>query len=57
LAPPPTKTSPELRVELTDGTVVTGVLAQDHFMIETKYGNVRVPVESIRRIEPASTTD
>ncbi|MFN9368461.1 MAG: hypothetical protein ACK6CT_06785 [Planctomycetia bacterium] len=43
--------SATVRVELTDGSKVTGQLDQGELVIKTEYGTLRVPVDRLRRIE------
>lgn len=40
-----------VRVELADGSTVTGQLDQGDLVIKTEYGTLRVPIDKLRRIE------
>ena len=40
-----------MRVQLADGSTVTGQLDQSELVIKTEYGTLRVPIDKLRRIE------
>lgn len=40
-----------MRVQLADGSTVTGQLDQGELVIKTEYGTLRVPIDKLRRIE------
>jgi len=51
-ATPPQPPSKVVRLELTDGTTITGTLQVDALSIETRFGVLTVPITKIRRFAP-----